>query len=1747
MQAYFAMIETKGLLEITSTNFYTIIMRKIFLIAMTMIFSVSVMAQQRIQLRSADKAECVKSDMASLKASFSFSTVEAQDYETERGTFSWLSLANTVIGGNEGDPQIPVVNQLIAVPFGAQPRIEITSYSTTDYRLEDYGMHTLLPRQLPVRKDQRPEDLPFIMNEAAYQTRGLRSEPTASIDVVGTMRGIRLGKLGIEPVSYDPVNNKIRVFNDIEVTVHFDDADTQATEQMLVDTYSPYFNGIYDMLFNGRSIRSAYDDHPDLYTTPVKMLVVTTSTYTNSTAFQNWLNWKKQKGINVDVQTVTSSTSAANVRSLIQSRYNANHPTFLVIVGDETAVKYYTTWSNSSLNYSPYISDNPYASIDNDVYHDMFMSRMSVSNTTELGYLVNKILMYEKYTMPDPSYLNNVLLIAGADDTWAPRVGRPTINYAANNYFNTAHGFSNVYKYVSNNYNGCYNYLSSGVGFANYTAHGDIQEWYSPNFTNSNVNSLTNTNKYFWAMGNCCLTANWGNSSYYPCFGEAMIRAQNKGAFGYIGSIPESYWYEDYYFGVGATSVMSQTPSMSQTTTGVYDFMFDDTKMNTLNSVPFAGNVAVTYAHANNYTSSVSDEYYWRGYQCLGDGSVMPYHTQPAANSVSHASQLLIGATSFTVNAVAGSYVAITVNNEIIGVAEVPSNGTIDVPITAQTSTGAAMIVVTRNQRQPYITTIPIQGGIQYTILATANPETGGTVSGAGQYYESNQCTLVATANAPQYEFTNWMKGDDVVSTNATYTFTVTGDGSYTANFTALTPHSITCSQTANGTISADKTSAYKNETVTLTATPASGYMFNSWVVYKTGDLNTTISVSGNTFTMPNYDVTVVGLFTALQSNEVTIGSGTSTTNGQYLPTSDYYNYSTTQQIYTADELGSAGTIVAISFYYSNTTSSSARSLDIYMSHTSNATISSWSTVSSDDLVFSGNYAFSQGWNTIVLNTPFVYNGTNNILLTVDDNTNNYSTDSKFYTYSTGANRAIRLRSNNYNQTPMAPQTGTNYNGTQVKYNAQLKVTKGVASTDGCLSASPSSLTGFNTEAGTASNPQSVVVFGSDLQSNVIVTAPMGYEVCATQNGTYNSTMTLTPSSGSVRQTLYVRLASDVNAGDYNGDMTFTSGTASTTVSLSGTVTPGAILYTIIATANPTEGGTVTGAGTYPEDGSCTLTATANVGYTFTNWTKNGSEVSTNATYSFTVTEASEGEYFANFTLNSYDITATANPAEGGTITGTGTFNHGEEINLTATANEGYTFTNWTMNGNVVSTEATYNFTVTEAVALVANFTLNSYVVTVTANPVGYGSVSVGIGRSREELVYDFEDGTSQGWTLLKGTTGDSPNNWMHVTEYTQRPAYATSHYGHDSSDGWMLSESYISGSSSSSGSAVTPDNYLVSPQIRLGGSITFYVTDGNDSYGAEHFAVAVSTTNNTSVNSFMTVQEWTLLSKENGTRSFTNGTWYEYTVDLSSYSGMGYIAIRHFDCNDQWILGLDDITIVEGEDSTISNDSGTFYYGESCTVTATPSTGYYFLNWTENGTVVSTSDSYTFTVTSDRDLVANFSDEMPLQIVTLASGWNWWSTNLDITLDQLKDALAAAVGTNGTAIIKSQGGTITCQNGQWRPANLDFDIKSMYQIYVNTNCEITLSGTQVNPSEYEITIYNGINWIGFLPNESMTLNEAFGSFPVEGDMVKSEGNSATYTGGVWRPAFDLEPGKGYIYQSNAQGNRTFIYGTNNK
>jgi uncharacterized repeat protein (TIGR02543 family) len=147
--------------------------------------------------------------------------------------------------------------------------------------------------------------------------------------------------------------------------------------------------------------------------------------------------------------------------------------------------------------------------------------------------------------------------------------------------------------------------------------------------------------------------------------------------------------------------------------------------------------------------------------------------------------------------------------------------------------------------------------------------------------------------------------------------------------------------------------------------------------------------------------------------------------------------------------------------------------------------------------------------------------------------------------------------------------------------------------------------------------------------------------------------------------------------------------------------------YTISATVTPSGSGSVSGTGAYNYGSTCTLTASSNTGYDFNGWYEGENLVSTNPTLSFTVTGKRSLE--ARFSLKSFEILATVNPTNGGTVSGTGTYTFNSTCTLTAVPESGFEFTAWLENGNQVSTNSTLTFTVTESRSFEAQFsTINS-------------------------------------------------------------------------------------------------------------------------------------------------------------------------------------------------------------------------------------------------------------------------------------------------------------------------------------------------------------------------------------------------------------------------------------------------------
>lgn len=163
--------------------------------------------------------------------------------------------------------------------------------------------------------------------------------------------------------------------------------------------------------------------------------------------------------------------------------------------------------------------------------------------------------------------------------------------------------------------------------------------------------------------------------------------------------------------------------------------------------------------------------------------------------------------------------------------------------------------------------------------------------------------------------------------------------------------------------------------------------------------------------------------------------------------------------------------------------------------------------------------------------------------------------------------------------------------------------------------------------------------------------------------------------------------------------------------------------YVIGVSANPSNGGTVTGGNTYLEGDTCTVIATANTGYNFVNWKENDIQVSTDREYTFAVT--GNRTLVAHFTAQPFTIIATTEPEGSGTIQGDGGYSYGDQCTLIATPESGYDFTKWTENGTHVSTNATYSFDVTGNRNLKAHFTLKTYTISATAEPSEGGRVSV--------------------------------------------------------------------------------------------------------------------------------------------------------------------------------------------------------------------------------------------------------------------------------------------------------------------------------------------------------------------------------------------------------------------------------------
>lgn len=184
----------------------------------------------------------------------------------------------------------------------------------------------------------------------------------------------------------------------------------------------------------------------------------------------------------------------------------------------------------------------------------------------------------------------------------------------------------------------------------------------------------------------------------------------------------------------------------------------------------------------------------------------------------------------------------------------------------------------------------------------------------------------------------------------------------------------------------------------------------------------------------------------------VTIGSGDATGT---MPTNTYNSYSVSEQLYTAAEIGTAGEIKSISLFCTEQGNYNARTYDIYLGHTTNTDLyMNW--LQPGNLVFSGGKRFAVNeWTTFTFDTPFEYNGTDNLVIRFVDRKGSYWTRDQFLIFE--APQQARLRSGDNssiltNETPWISQVWGSKN--QIKIEIENSGVTGIVDLDATQSKS---------------------------------------------------------------------------------------------------------------------------------------------------------------------------------------------------------------------------------------------------------------------------------------------------------------------------------------------------------------------------------------------------------------------------------------------------------------------------------------------------------------------------------------------------------------------------------------------------------------------------------------------------------------------------------------------------------------------
>ena len=633
----------------------------------------------------------------------------------------------------------------------------------------------------------------------------------------------------------------------------------------------------------------------------------------------------------------------------------------------------------------------------------------------------------------------------------------------------------------------------------------------------------------------------------------------------------------------------------------------------------------------------------------------------------------------------------------------------------------------------------------------------------------------------------------------------------------------------------------------------------------------------------------------------------------------------------------------------------------------------------------------------------------------------------------------------------------------------------------------------------------------------------------------------------------------------------------------------------ITTIANPAEGGTVSGAGYYEGGATCTLVATANTGYTFISWTKDGIVVSNTETYSFII--AGDATYVANFLEESAITFADANVkalcVAYWDTNGDGELSYAEAAAVTSL---GEVFRN---QSSITSFDELQFFISLTSIGDRAFYNctgLTSIQIPNSVTSIGYRAFFICSLTSMTVLAVNpptLDDGVFE-WVDLEifvyvpceSVEAYEAANWGGFNNFIGMCAGEITVIANPAEGGTVTGGGYYEGGAACTLTATTNTGYTfinwTKDGVEVSNSETYSFFVGGDASFVANFEQGLIIGSGTATNEYLpsysyycyTLSQQIYTADEVGSDGIINSIAFFNAGATKTRSYDVYMVSTEktvFENSNDWIAVTENDLVFSGQ-VTMSADTWTvfqfdtpFLYDGVSNIalvvddntgswTSFPNMACRVLNAQGNQAIQVYDDysnydphypsGYTGTLFSVKNQIKL--GIMPLtggQTCTLSQGWNWWSTYIEQDGIDGLTMLEESLGANGHQI-KSQTDFVTNFGSMWMGMLTSINNEETYMLDNYSACQVVLTGAPASPTDHPITVSSGWNWIGYPCANTMSVAEAFSGYtPSNGDQVKSQSDYAMYYGGMWIGQLqNIVPGTGLMYKSNSPTTNTLVY-----